>query len=75
MSGSSLYNLGMYTESLSAFEKAIEIKPENSYSWYDRGNAFYHLGDCDLAVHDFAKGESLNSREINLRMQTSTAEL
>ena len=63
----SLYNLGTYTESLSAFEKAIEIKPENSYSWYDRGNVFYRLGDYDLAVHDFAKGESLNSTDAGVR--------
>ena len=64
--GSSLYNLGLYTESLTAFEKAIEIKPENSYAWYDRGNAFYRLADYSLAVHDFAKGESLNSTNPNV---------
>ena len=65
--GSSLYNLGMYTESLPAFETAIEIKPENSYAWYDRGNAFYRLGDYELAVHDFAKGESLNFTNLDVK--------
>jgi tetratricopeptide (TPR) repeat protein len=57
--GNALYQLGKYNESSQAYNKAIDIDPEYSLAWYNKGialNKFNRTADADAA---FAKAKEL----------------
>jgi tetratricopeptide (TPR) repeat protein len=56
--GSSLHDLGRYSEALSCYDKAINIDPDDAMSWYNKGNTLKHLGRLDEAISCYDKAIS-----------------
>nr|MDJ0507697.1 tetratricopeptide repeat protein [Crocosphaera sp.] len=51
-----LYNANEeYKEALSAFEKVLEIKPNNFGAWDKRGDVLYNLGSFEEAISSYDK--------------------
>ncbi|MBE9047779.1 tetratricopeptide repeat protein [Pleurocapsales cyanobacterium LEGE 10410] len=55
------YSLEQYNASIAAYNKAIEIAPENVWLWNNRGEAYTRLEQYDRAVADFQKAIALDS--------------
>ena len=55
-----LYNLQKYDAAIAAYNKAIEISPENVWLWNNRGEAFASLKQVDKAVFDFKQAIQLD---------------
>lgn len=55
-----LDEMGRYSESISAFERAIEINPKNDKAYYNLGVAAKHAGLGTKAVENFRKASYLN---------------
>lgn len=49
MKGECLSNLGKHADSITWYDKAIEIDDENAMIWNGKGNALYHLDKFDQA--------------------------
>ncbi len=58
-SGIALMNLRQFDESLSAFDKAIAIYPQDASAFWYRHKLFLHLGETDKATEDRAVAERL----------------
>jgi len=54
-----LYSLERYDESVLAYERAIEIAPENVWLWNNRGETYTRLNQFDRAIFDFEKAIEL----------------
>jgi len=52
-------NLGRDEEALAALEEAIDLDPENGYTWYLKGDLLQNLGREDEARAAFARAEEL----------------
>lgn len=48
-----------YTEGITAFDKVLELEPDNHKAYYQRGYAYYHLKSYGEAEQDFQKAISL----------------
>lgn len=44
LKGTSLSSLEKYAEAIRCFDKALEIDPNDTNSWYKKGNALFELG-------------------------------
>lgn len=44
--------LGQYNEAFEAFDSALELEPEHSYAYLNRGIALYYYGRPELAIDD-----------------------
>ena len=53
---------GRYDEAIKADEKAIEINPENSTAWTNKGFALYSLNKYDEALAAYDKAIEINPR-------------
>lgn len=53
--GNKLYGAGQYEKAIIAYEKAIEINPDNSYAYMYMGYAYLQLKDTDTADEDFQR--------------------
>ncbi|MCM1985014.1 tetratricopeptide repeat protein [Lyngbya confervoides] len=51
--GLALGNLGRYEESITSFERVLEIKPDINEAWYDRGISFANLGRYEEAIASY----------------------
>jgi tetratricopeptide (TPR) repeat protein len=51
--GTELMGLGFIDSSISAFTRAIELKPNYGWSWNNRGSAYLSKGDYSAAKTDF----------------------
>ena len=67
-SAESYYELGLdflwsedYYESISAFNKAIEIEPKGGYLYYERARAKYLLDDYEGSLRDYKRAIDLDS--------------
>ena len=47
------YSLEKYTEAIAAYDRALEIDPENIWLWNNRGEAYVKLEEFDRAISDF----------------------
>lgn len=48
-----------YTSALSAFNKAIELKPDFGESFYNRGYVYFRLGNRTAGTADLSKAGEL----------------
>lgn len=62
--GSILLAQKKYGRALKTLNRAIALDEKNAYGWYNRGVAYYKMGNYDRADLDFAK-----AREINPNLQ------
>lgn len=58
--GKSLLAQGANREALNYYSKAIELNSKNPISYNERGSAYYHLGEYELAEADFKQSLELN---------------
>ncbi|MDJ0592254.1 MAG: tetratricopeptide repeat protein [Pleurocapsa sp. MO_226.B13] len=54
-----LYSLGRYDSAVKAYDRAIEIAPENVWLWNNRGEAYTRLQQVSKATFDFQKAIEL----------------
>ena len=47
------YSLGKYTEAIAAYDRALEIDPENIWLWNNRGEAYIKLKKFERGISDF----------------------
>jgi tetratricopeptide (TPR) repeat protein len=52
--------MGKHTEALQAFDKAIELAPNNAGVWDIKGVVLFHLGNLDAALKAFEKVTQLD---------------
>ncbi len=53
--GVALFEEGQYEQSITEFNKAIELDPEYAMAYNNRGNACWNKGDLDRAIADYGK--------------------
>ena len=54
-----LAELQDYTGAISAFNKAIELKPDFGEAFYNRGYSYLRLGNKDAGISDLSKAGEL----------------
>jgi tetratricopeptide (TPR) repeat protein len=60
MQGLSLYNQEKFSDSLDAYEKALQLDPKDSEAWNNKGIDLGLLGKYDEALSAFENAVSLN---------------
>lgn len=56
-----IYNaLNKYKKAIKPLNKSIELNPDSSSSYYNRGLAYYKLKDTEKAKEDFKKALEIN---------------
>ena len=55
----SLYDLGRKEEALKAYQKAIELKPDDDVTWFNKGNVLYDLDRKEEALKAYQKAIEL----------------
>ena len=61
--GVALNDLGKYDEAIKAYDRAIELNPEDSDAWCNKGVALYYLGKYDEAIKTSDKTIELNPED------------
>src|SRR5271157_4926196 len=61
--GVALYGLGKYNEVIQAFDKAIQLKPDDADAWYNNGIALKALGRTTESNAAFAKAKELGYKD------------
>jgi tetratricopeptide (TPR) repeat protein len=57
--GNTLFKLNRYDEAIRAYDKSIELKPDDDLSWYNKGNALFNLNRYDEAIRAYDKSIEL----------------
>jgi len=60
MMGNSFYDDGRYKDAINAYDKAIEISPEDAGAWGNKGLALIKLGEPEEALKMFNKAAELD---------------
>lgn len=60
--GANLANLGKYNESISAYDRAIQLKPGNIAAWNGKGLALFYLGKYNESLGEYDKAIQLNPK-------------
>ena len=55
--------LGKYEDAIKCYDEIIKIKPDDAFTWYNKGIALANLGKQEDADNCFAK-----AREIGFRI-------
>ena len=55
-----LYSLERYEAAIAAYDKSIEISPENIWLWSNRGETYIRMRQYDKAIADFNKAIQLD---------------
>ena len=58
--GLALSDLNKNDEAIKAYDKAIEINPQDSNAWDNKGNALYDLNKTDEAIKAYNKAIEIN---------------
>jgi len=61
--GDSLGRLNKSDEAIKAYEKAIEINPNDSDAWYNKGVALDNLNKSDEAIKAYEKAIEINPND------------
>jgi tetratricopeptide (TPR) repeat protein len=61
--GLALYDQGKYDEAIQAYDKAIEIDPQNADAWDNKGTTLHKLGKYDEAIQAYDKAIELDYLE------------
>ena len=54
--------MSRHDDAIASFDRAIEIDPNSTESWFRRGQTLEHLGNCKAAIASYDKALSLNPR-------------
>ena len=57
--GNMLAEMGDFTSALSAYSKAIELKPDFGEAYYNRGYAYFQLGNREKGAENLSKAGEL----------------
>jgi serine/threonine protein kinase len=60
--GNAYRNAGKYRESLEAYNYALELNPNYTDGYYNRGLTYYYLKEYDSAISDFNQALFLNGK-------------
>jgi serine/threonine-protein kinase len=60
--GDALRKKGSIAESIAAFSKAIEQRPDYCEAWYHRGEAYVKAGQVDKGLADYSKAIEVDSK-------------
>jgi tetratricopeptide (TPR) repeat protein len=63
--GLGLSDLGMYNESLAAYELAIKISPNNSDAWVGKGKVLFTMGKYNESIEDYSRAIGLSKRNAD----------
>lgn len=63
-----------YSDALEAYDKVLEVHPENVEALIGRGNAYIGLEQYDLALHDFGKASEFAPYNSHAYVGVTTAE-
>ena len=58
--GMAYYEQGELDRAVTAFDRAIELKPDYASAFFNRGLAYSAMGDYDRAIADFTQAITLN---------------
>lgn len=61
--GTKLYNAGNYQDAITAFSRAIEIKPDYAIAYYNRAIIYHKLGDTLHAENDLREASRLGHKK------------
>jgi tetratricopeptide (TPR) repeat protein len=61
--GNALKNAGSYGDAISAYNRAIDLKPDHSNAYYNRGTSYSNLGRYPEAIKDFSTAVALNPND------------
>jgi tetratricopeptide (TPR) repeat protein len=64
--GSSLYSLGRYEEALESIDKAIELDPQNTMLWHNRGITLEEMGRKEEANECYNRANEFNSLSFSV---------
>jgi tetratricopeptide (TPR) repeat protein len=51
--------LGKYEDAIKCYDEIIKIKPDDAFTWYNKGIALANLGKQEDADNCFAKGREI----------------
>ena len=75
----SLFAAGQYGESIQIFEQLIDQGVQESFVFYNLGNAYYRLGDYGRAILNYRRAAQLDPRDAdtkaNLEMSLNMADV
>jgi Flp pilus assembly protein TadD len=63
--GNTLYAHGKYDEAIQAYDKAIEINPQDADAWYYKGTALDMLRKYDEAIQAFDRAIEINPQDAD----------
>ncbi len=58
-----------YEGAIEDFNKAIELDPEDNYSFYLRAYCYFELGDFESAIDDLNKSIELDQDNFNTELR------
>jgi Tfp pilus assembly protein PilF len=56
-------------DAIKNFDKAIELDPEFSWNFLQRGHAFLKIGERDRAAQDFKKAANMGNEQAQAYLQ------
>jgi tetratricopeptide (TPR) repeat protein len=63
--GNALYDQGKYDEAVQAYDKAIEVNPENADTWYNKGLALERQNKYNEAIQAYDKAIELDPKDAD----------
>ncbi len=63
----SLFAAGQYSESIQIFQQLIDQGVQESFIFYNLGNAYYRLGDYGRAILNYRRAAQLNPRDADIK--------
>ena len=63
--GDEQLSAGNYSDAVASFSCVVELDPEFSSAYINRGVAYYYLGDYEGAIDDYSQAIEVNDQEVN----------
>ena len=61
--GVALYRLGIYNETMTAYDQALKLNPQLSQAWYNKGLTFAHLKEYGKALIAYDQALDINPED------------
>ena len=58
--------MGRYQEAIESYDKAIEFKPDDASTWYNKACCYSLVGNVELAIEYLQKAMQLDSKYIEM---------